>query len=134
MAEQMMARSFTKRPVTIEAMQWTGNNVQDLWEWVGADNLYGPLPVGDPLSPDGSPARLYVAANDAWLDLDVGEWIIRDRLGFYPCKAEMFRASYSFDDGEWCASCHGAFPDAEMVPPGEDDGEWECVGCAAGVA
>lgn len=77
---------FRKKPVVVEAMPWTGNNIDQLWDWAGADNIYGPT-VANPL-------RLYVAANQAWLDLEVGEWILRDSAGFYPCKAEIFAATY----------------------------------------
>lgn len=85
---------YRKRPITVEAKQWTGDNLEELWDWIGADGLYGPLPIGDPLRPFGQPARLYVAANDAWLDLEIGEWIIRDSKGFYPCKHDIFEVTY----------------------------------------
>ena len=85
-------------------MQWTGDNINDLWEWVSAEFLYGPLAAEPAVGPDSlgracpaqpaRPARLYVAANDAWLDIEVGEWIIRDSLGFYPCKPDIFAATY----------------------------------------
>lgn len=77
---------FRKKPVVIDAMQWTGGNINDLWDWAGADNIYGPT--------EASPLRLYVAANDAWLNLEVGEWIIRDSEGYYPCKPDIFAATY----------------------------------------
>lgn len=84
--------TYTSRPTTITAGQWTGGNIQELWGWVGADNLYGPLPEEDRRS--ARPAKLYVAANAAWLDLEIGEWIIKDDLGFYPCKDSVFRKKY----------------------------------------
>ena len=90
-----MVSSYRKNPVSIRALQWNGFNVQEVWDWIGADNFYGPLPVGDPLAPNGRPARLYVAANDAWLDLEPGEWIIQDKLGYYPCKDSQFKEIYS---------------------------------------
>lgn len=82
----MSVTRFRKRPVVIEAKQWTGGNINELWEWAGADNIYGPT--------EANPLRLYVAANNAWLDLVPGEWILRDRLGFYPCKADVFAETY----------------------------------------
>jgi len=81
-----MPLTYRKRPIVIEAMQWTGDNIADLWDWAGAANVYGPT--------EANPLRLYVAANEAWLDLETGEWIIRDSRGFYPCKAEVFEATY----------------------------------------
>jgi hypothetical protein len=78
---------FRKKPIVIESMQWTGENVHQLWDWAGADNVYGPTEV--------NPLRLYVAANDAWLDLEIGEWIIQDSRGYYyPCKPDIFAATY----------------------------------------
>jgi hypothetical protein len=95
---------YRKKPVVNEAQQWTGDNIHDLWEWITAAFLYGPTPAEPAIGPDASGkgctaqparlARLYVAANDAWLNLEVGEWIIKDSLGFYPCKAEVFAATY----------------------------------------
>ena len=89
-----MVKSYRKNPVTVKALQWTGTNVQEVWDWIGADNFYGPLPVGDDLYPAGTRGRLYVAANDAWLDLEPSEWIIQDKLGYYPCKDSVFKESY----------------------------------------
>ena len=99
-----MAKKYRKLPVVIEAQQWTGDNIIALWDWVTAAFLYGPCPAEPAFGPDdegrgcpaqpASPARLYVSANDAWLDLEVGEWIIKDQLGFYPCKAEVFDTTY----------------------------------------
>lgn len=92
-----MVSSFRKNPISIRALQWNGSNVQEVWDWIGADIFKGPLPVGDELRPGGSPARLYVAANDAWLDLEPYEWIIQDKLGYYPCKDSIFKESYSIN-------------------------------------
>lgn len=91
-----MSQQYRKKPVVIEAKQWTGENIHDLWGWAGAGSVYGPVPAenGRP----AAPARLYVAANDAWLDLEVGEWIIRDARGLYPCKPEIFEATYELVD------------------------------------
>lgn len=38
--------------------------------------------------------ELYVAANNAWLDIEIGEWIIKDSRGFYPCKPDIFAQTY----------------------------------------
>jgi hypothetical protein len=101
-------KRYVKRPVVIEAMQWTGSNIHELWDWIGADNLYGPVPLADDADHNQdyhaedvefTPAKLYVAANDAWLDLEIGEWILKDKLGFYPCKDSVFVETYAPDDG-----------------------------------
>lgn len=85
-------RTYISIPTRITAMQWTGTNIQELWDWITAEFLYGPIPAGDRRAP--IPARLYVAANNAWVDIEPGEWILQDTLGFYPCKDSVFRAKY----------------------------------------
>lgn len=103
-------KRYVKQPVVIEAMQWTGDNIQELWDWVGAGNLYGPVPEehDGEMTRAATPAKLWVAANGAWLDLEIGEWIIRDKLGFYPCKDSVFAENYAPEDGSGIL----------VVPPG----------------
>lgn len=102
------AGKYTSIPTTITAIQWTGDNIHALWDWCGADNVYGPVPTIDDADHNQNlhakdvemrPARLYVAANDAWLDLEIGEWILKDDLGFYPCKHAVFIKKYAPADG-----------------------------------
>lgn len=107
---------YTKKPVTIEAMQWTGtlDSYLDVAEWVvdgirweGArstsdfiDEKTGEIttiPLGTTLP---NRVKLYVAANDEWLTLEPGEWIIKDKLGYYPCKNEVFTETYRPADPE----------------------------------
>lgn len=90
-------RRFRKRPVVVEAVQWTGFNLEELREW-GATTTFdqsGPARrvVPAPGGP-GSPLNLWVEANGAWLPIDPGEWVVRDRLGFYPVKDEVFVETY----------------------------------------
>ena len=84
-----MSLTYRKRPVVVEAIRWTGENLHALLDWAGADVVTGPTPdLGHPL------LRLYVAANDATLTLQVGEWVIKDASGFYPCNADRFAETY----------------------------------------
>jgi len=76
---------YTKNPVVIEAVQWTGDNFVDILNWVGPDKF---------LDIDGDTVSLFVDANQAWLRLDKTEWIIKDRLGFYSCKNDVFIETY----------------------------------------
>jgi hypothetical protein len=102
-----IAKLYRSKPVVtvIEAMQWTGNNIDDLWNWAGVNRVYGPTEV--------NPLRLFVAANNVWLDLEVGEWIIKDDLGFYPCKDKMFTAKYELA----CWWTNGDHPDDAVGHP-----------------
>ncbi len=101
---------YRKLPVVIEAVQWTGSNLDVIQEFVGpagdggADYDHPP----DPTTPGffhqacllvygrnmRFPARLYVAANDGWLDVEIGEWIAKDSKGCYPIKDDIFEQTY----------------------------------------
>jgi hypothetical protein len=93
----MPVHTYRKRPVTIEALQWTGDNVEAIQQWVGCqEGIYLFLPeCGHDMSgTDNTKPVLYVAANDAWLNVEIGEWIAKDRHGFYPIKDDVFLESY----------------------------------------
>ena len=89
---------FTKKPVTISAIQWTGKNLRDVIAFT-----------------DGPPDTRTMHAEMAWDDYanlvmheglkictlegkmlaDVGDWIIRGVKGeHYPCKPDIFAATY----------------------------------------
>lgn len=83
---------FRKRPVEVEAIRWAGDNAHAIWEWTsGGFHEIGPEDRVD--DPDHT-AELFVAANSKWLGVPTGEWIIKDKLGFYPCRDEVFRETY----------------------------------------
>ena len=85
---------YRKKPVVIEAMQFNGTNIDEIRESMGLRPLefYGIVPKG---APDFEQlARLYVAANSAFLVIEPGEWVLPDALGCYPCKPAIFEATY----------------------------------------
>jgi len=85
---------FQKQPVVVEAIQWTGENNPAVMEFCGTKcddegNEYlrfVPLAYPEP--------KLWVDANACWVPVSPGEWIIRDRLGFYPCNPSVFAETY----------------------------------------
>lgn len=86
---------YRKRPVVIEAAEWTGD-VETLYSFVGTQN-WGRADVHE-IPWDHSDEEQVVIWNEAercWLPLPVGHWIVRGVQGeFYPCKADIFRATY----------------------------------------
>ncbi|QAX92888.1 hypothetical protein KNU39_gp78 [Gordonia phage Mutzi] len=88
-------KRYRKKPVEAEAIQWTGDNPYAVRAFTG---MHKPDPhrSGDHFvfTVESGVGKLYVAANGAWLDIEVGEWIIRDAKGFYPCKPDIFAGSY----------------------------------------
>lgn len=90
---------YRKRPVVIEAFQWDGgDNTEELLEWTVEQGATPDDPViqVDRLGEYRNVhfIKLYVAANDEWLEIEPNEWVIKDKLGFYPCKDEIFREKY----------------------------------------
>jgi hypothetical protein len=96
---------YRKKPLTVEAMQWTGDNFDEITLFCGfrrtADghemNAFNPIATF--LMPDESAdpkqtAELWVEANKGLLPLVDGEWVIKDSLGFYPCQADKFAETY----------------------------------------
>lgn len=90
---------YRKRPVVIEAFQWDGgDNTEELLEWTVEQGATPDDPViqVDRLGEYRNVhfIKLYVAANDEWLEIEPNEWVIKDKLGFYPCKDEIFQENY----------------------------------------
>lgn len=88
-----MAR-YRKRPVEVEAMQWTGDNGDELLSWTdGGFYVLDPEDGAWCGNPEATGA-LYVGANSTELPIETGEWVIHDSKGFYPCKADVFTETY----------------------------------------
>jgi hypothetical protein len=76
---------FRKKPVVIEAVQWTGENAAELNAFMGGALALHPIhtcsPVIHTLEGDHLATR--------------GDWIIKGVKGeFYPCKPDIFAATY----------------------------------------
>lgn len=113
-------KKYTKKPVTIEAIQFVGSSMDaiDVFQWFKENNY--PWLVGDALNPDslhirgekGRPTR------GIWINPDGGNLMIRTLEGdmkvsrddyiikgvkgeFYPCKPDIFEQTYVADDEGW---------------------------------
>lgn len=74
---------FRKKPVVIEAVQYTGTNHEEIGFFAGqAVSLERGI--------------LFVRTlENRRLEADVGDWIIKGVAGeFYPCKPDIFEATY----------------------------------------
>lgn len=78
-----MSYNYRKKPVTIQAVQWTGNNYEEISAFMGrtpevANNLALVVPTTE--------GDLYATKYD---------WIVKGIKGeFYPCKPDVFDATY----------------------------------------
>ena len=79
---------WRKRPVEVDAIQWTGQNF-------GAVRAFGSGAVGiGPVVAGALP--LWVVKSSATCRVELGDWIIRepDGSGFYPCTDADHAAAY----------------------------------------
>jgi hypothetical protein len=129
---------FVKQPVEIEAVQFTGDNWAEMHAFTGHRQLAGQLEGGpayaDAFGPIGTYTRsddptvlaeLWVEANKQWLPIEKYEWVIKDRLGFYPCKDEIFKETYAVPRVIEDVDLHSISLDTEIGPGG---GRIESVG------
>ena len=74
---------YRKKPVTIEAIQWTGKNIDEIETFVNS--------VDVEVSKDG----ITVHTLEGDMNASVGDYIIRGVKGeYYPCKPDIFMDTY----------------------------------------
>jgi hypothetical protein len=77
---------YRKRPVVIDAVQFTGHNDSEIAEFVGKNGH-------DPVIAFGPTWEIHTL--EGTMTANVGDWIIRGVAGeFYPCKPAIFDATY----------------------------------------
>lgn len=109
----MTAKRFRKKPVEIDAVEYTGtlDNTGYLLGWIegaggeasavaaGAEHRLRRDSEADPSNcnfyPERAKAFLVVHTLEGDMRADIGDWIIRGVQGeFYPCKPTIFDATY----------------------------------------
>lgn len=78
---------FTKKPVTIEAEQFTDESKDRVHNWVTCTKSAG-------ANDDGKPV-LKIQTLEGVMTASLGDWIIKGVNGeFYPCKPDIFEKTY----------------------------------------
>ena len=76
---------FVKKPVIIEALQWTGDNFNFVREFVGHER---------PIHQMGD-NKIGICTLEGVMEASVNDWIIKGVKGeFYPCKPDIFKMTY----------------------------------------
>jgi hypothetical protein len=82
---------FMKRPVMVEAIQWTGDNIDEIKAF-GGDKV---VIVSEYTYGEDPRHNLSVNTMEGSLDAKKHDWIIKGVKGeFYPCDEEVFKLSY----------------------------------------
>jgi hypothetical protein len=79
---------FRKKPVVIEAVQWTGGyeSIKDLIDFNNSGLLWTYVEANQCIEIPTLEGNMYAS---------VGDWIIKGIKGeFYPCKPDIFEATY----------------------------------------
>jgi len=91
------AQRYRKRPVEVEAVQWTGENLEEIEafspsSWFGCPDRIAREYV---MSGHEIPMSLWVRTLEGEHRASIGDWIIKGVQGeFYPCKPDIFEATY----------------------------------------
>ena len=74
-----------KKPVVIEAVKWTGNNVKDLADFMGESQINYEIET----------RKMFIRTLEGIMEASVGDYIIKGVQGeFYPCKPDIFAETY----------------------------------------
>lgn len=86
---------YRKKPVVIDAVQFTGQNVTELRDFVGSPNFA----TFEDDDESGIVAGVWDRLHSTWVGVKTGQWIIRGVQGeTYPCADDVFRATYEQAD------------------------------------
>ena len=77
-----MIKKYRKKPVIIEAIQWTGKNLSEIDDF-----------IGETVENKGTTLVIHTLEGD--MEASIGDYIIKGVNGeFYPCKPNIFAKTY----------------------------------------
>jgi hypothetical protein len=84
---------FRKKPVVIDAEQYTGGNGWAINKW--SNGVAVESPVCEPTENNPTGSYLQIKTLEGTMIGIVGDWIIKGVSGeFYPCKNDIFEKTY----------------------------------------
>tara|TARA_R110000751_G_scaffold34508_1_gene85366 strand:+ start:260 stop:508 length:249 start_codon:yes stop_codon:yes gene_type:complete len=82
-----MSCRYTKMPITIEAVQWTGENIEEINSFVGVKAVW-----------DDETGALSIKTLEGNHNALISDYIIKGIKGeFYPCKSDIFKLTYKIE-------------------------------------
>jgi hypothetical protein len=90
-----MIKQYRKKPVVIEAVQWDGTNMSEILMFAGEKAHVDYLDTAWEVGKGPVYALLSVQTLEGGLTASIGDYIIKGVKGeFYPCKPDVFEATY----------------------------------------
>lgn len=84
---------YTKKPIEIEAIQYTGHNINKLHTWSLGKIIESP--VVEPSEDNPTGAYIQIKTLEGTMIGIVGDYIVKGIKGeFYPCKPDIFYLTY----------------------------------------
>lgn len=84
---------YRKKPVVIEAIQYTGDNELEIKKFVGDDLIIEPQITNQGFIPKWVEIKIKTLEGD--MTANIGDYIIKGVNGeFYPCKPNVFEKTY----------------------------------------
>lgn len=81
---------FRKKPVVIEAVQWTGDNGEEINNFCGNYAKFATSHLGNVVF-----YGLGIETLEGFMEASTGDYIIKGVNGeFYPCKPDVFAKTY----------------------------------------
>lgn len=87
---------YRKKPVVVEAVRWTGSNLEEIRNFVGSDLIEECVELFD-IKRTLKEMLVDIAIDtlEGTMRVDYGDYIIKGVKGeFYPCKPDIFLKTY----------------------------------------
>jgi len=92
---------YRKKPVVIEALQLRWDTWSDMCDFVDVGRLRDGKPEAFYLNNDNQTLAMHIPTLEGVMTAQENDWIIKGVQGeFYPCKPDIFEATYELVDEE----------------------------------
>ena len=92
---------YRKKPVVVEAIQWTGMNLEEIKSFVGESLQYDINDAAWKVGMATPVVDMRIKTHEGWVNASVGDMIIKGVAGeFYPCKPDIFEDTYELVEVE----------------------------------
>lgn len=89
---------YKKKPIIIEAIQWTGENIDEVKNFIGNESHFNLAPIKACFNV--SLKTIEIETLEGTMVASIGDYIINGVKGeYYPCKPDIFDQTYELDKG-----------------------------------
>lgn len=90
-----MIKKYRKKPVTIEAIQYNGLNLEEIEKFTNDNCIIEIYDAGYKANAVPPVAKVGIPTLEGVMQANVGDYIIKGVKGeFYPCKPDIFEQTY----------------------------------------